>query len=167
MLYTEHGAPPKRLGLTHPSLAPYGVFVTRDAVPILISIQNDREWVVLAGKVLGQPALAKDARFATNSGRIANRTDTDGLVARYFASRDFEALARQLEGAQIAFARVNDVAAVLKHPHLRRIAVGSPGGPIPMPAPPARMMGEEEPSFGRLPALGEHTDAVRREFLGA
>src|SRR5438034_2403013 len=61
MLYTEYGAPPRRLGLTHPSLAPYGVFATRDGVPILISIQNDREWVVFAGKVLGQPELVKDA----------------------------------------------------------------------------------------------------------
>ena len=57
MLSTEYGAPPKRIGLSHPSLAPYGVFQTADDVPILISIQNDREWVVFCAKVLEQPEL--------------------------------------------------------------------------------------------------------------
>src|SRR5882724_6795793 len=65
MLSTEYGMPPKRIGLSHPSLAPYGVFQSADNVPILISIQNDREWVVLSTKVLGQPELARDPRFAT------------------------------------------------------------------------------------------------------
>src|SRR5258705_6770580 len=40
MLYTKYGAPPKRIGLSHSSLAPYGVFQSADDVPILISIQN-------------------------------------------------------------------------------------------------------------------------------
>ena len=80
MLYTEYGAPPKRVGLSHTALAPYGVFKTADNVPILISIQNDREWVVFCTKVLGQPELARDPRFATNSARVANRAETDALT---------------------------------------------------------------------------------------
>ena len=75
-------------------------------------------------------------------------------------------LSRVLEEAEIAFARVNDMEGILRHPHLRRMSVGSPGGPIALPAPPARWMGEDDPRFGPLPALGEHTQAVRREFLG-
>jgi len=170
MLYTEYGMPPRRMGLTHPALAPYGVFESADKVPILISIQNDREWVTLCAKVLGRPELGKDPRFATSSARTANRPKTDGLVARCFAGHAVEPLSRLLEAAEIAFARVNDVEGILHHPHLRRMRVGSPAGPIAMPAPPARWMGEAdatlEASFGPLPALGEHTEAVRREFLG-
>jgi itaconate CoA-transferase len=166
MLYTEYGAPPKRIGLSHPTVAPYGVFATRDAVPILISIQNDREWVSFATKVLRQPDLVTDPRFASNPGRTANRAETDGLVERCFGAQDFAALARQLETAQIAFARVNDVTDILTHPHLRRLKVASPEGPIDLPMPPAQIMGGE-PSFGPLPSLGEHTATVRREFLGA
>jgi len=167
MLYTEFGVPPRRMGLSHSSLAPYGVFQTADGLPILISIQNDREWAAFCAKVLGAPELAKDARFASNAARNDNRRETDGLVARCFAERTFAELAARLEAAEIAFARVNDIPAILRHPHLRRILVGSPAGPIPLPAPPARFMGEEPPGFGPLPALGEHTAAVRREFLGA
>ncbi len=110
MLYTEYGEPPKRLGLTHPTVGPYGVFETADGVPILISIQNDREWVAFCSQVLDRPELASDPRFATNLARVANRAETDAVVARSFLIRDVETLSRQLEAAQIAFARVNDVA---------------------------------------------------------
>jgi formyl-CoA transferase len=166
MLYTEYGMPPQRLGLTHPALAPYGVFETADAVPILISIQNDREWQVFCAKVLGRPELGRDPRFAGGPARLANRAETDGLVARCFGAQHVAQLSRVLEEAEIAFARVNDMEGILRHPHLRRMSIGSPGGPIKLPSPPARWMGEDDPSLGPLPALGEHTQAVRREFLG-
>jgi formyl-CoA transferase len=166
MLYTEYGAPPKRLGLTHPSVAPYGVFQSADDVPILISVQNDREWVTLCTKVLGRPEFATDPRFATSPARTANRAATDGMVAEHFARHGVDELAHQLEAAQIAFARVNDVHAILRHPHLRRLSVASPNGPVQIPAPAARVMGETAPEFGPLPALGEHTNNVRKEFLG-
>jgi formyl-CoA transferase len=166
MLYTEYGAPPKRLGLTHPSVAPYGVFQSADDVPILISVQNDREWVTLCTKVLGRPEFATDPRFATSPARTANRAATDGMVAEHFARHGVDELAHQLEAAQIAFARVNDVHAILRHPHLRRLSVASPNGPVQIPAPAARVLGETAPEFGPLPALGEHTNKVRKEFLG-
>jgi len=166
MLYTEYGAPPKRLGLTHPTVAPYGVFQSADGVPILISIQNDREWVVLCNKVLQRPELATDPRFATSPARAANRAETDGAVARCFASRPVEALSHELEAAEIAFARVNSVEDILRHPHLRRVAVTSPWGDFEVPASPSRLAGEAEPGYGPLPALGQHTDEVQREFLG-
>jgi formyl-CoA transferase len=166
MLYTEYGAPQKRLGLTHPTVAPYGVFRSADGAPILISVQNDREWVVLCTEVLKRPELATDPRFATSPARTANRTETDGAVTRYFATRDVEPLSLELDAAQIAFARVNDVQAVLRHPHLRRVTVASPWGDFAVPASPSQRVGEAEPDYGPLPALGEHTEQVRREFLG-
>ena len=166
LLFGEHGTPPRRMGLTHYSVAPYGVFHARDGSPVLISVQNDREWAIFCERVLERRDLIADPRFATNPGRIANRAETDGLIARSFAMQDVDALCARLDAAQIAFARVNEVRDVLGHPHLRRVTVGSPNGPIDLPAAPARHVGEGEPEFGPLPALGEHTEKVRREYLG-
>ena len=90
LLFGEHGEPPRRMGLTHFSVAPYGVFQTRDGSPILISVQNDREWTVFCNNVLGRPELAADPRFATNPARVANRPETDGLIGRYFARRTWK-----------------------------------------------------------------------------
>jgi len=162
LLHHEGGQPPKRLGLAHPSIAPYGVFKSKDDVPILISIQNDREWRVLAADVMGDKALAADPKFATLVDRVKHRAETDSKVAAAFATMDVTALSKKLEAADIAFARVNDVAGLAAHPHLRRIEVDTPHGPVSYPAPaPVR---DEARSYGRIPALGEHTERVRREF---
>jgi itaconate CoA-transferase len=164
LLHHEGGKSPKRLGLSHPSISPYGVFKTRDGVDILISIQNDREWRILASKVMGDEALANDPKFAKLVDRVTHRADTDGKVASSFATMDIEPLSKKLADADIAFARVNDVAGFIEHPHLRRISVDTPSGPVSYPAPaPIR---DTERSYGRIPALGEHSEKVRREFGG-
>ena len=161
------GAPPQRIGLSHTSLAPYGVFTTRDRVPILISIQNDREWRALSAKVLGRPELAEDKRFATSPARLANRPATDALVQDWFAANAAEAAIAKLDAAGIAFGRVNDWAGLKAHPHLRMMTVTSPSGPVEMPAPPAQWAGSLDVGApGTVPALGDHTAVIRREFLG-
>jgi formyl-CoA transferase len=74
-----------------PTIAPYGVFKSRDQADILISIQNDREWRVLAEKVLGDGALGTNPKFATNPKRVEHRAETDAIVARAFAQHDVAA----------------------------------------------------------------------------
>jgi itaconate CoA-transferase len=164
LLQHEGGMPPKRVGLAHTSIAPYGVFRTRDGVSILISIQNDREWRALADNVMGDAQLAADPDFATNVERVKRRADTDGRVAAVFGSLDAEPLIARLAAADIAFACVNEPADLAIHPHLRRITIGTPTGPVAYPAPAARHAGEPR-RYGRVPALGEHTDKVRAEFI--
>jgi formyl-CoA transferase len=166
LLQQEGGKPPRRVGLAHTSIAPYGVFKTRDGIDILISIQSDREWRALAEQVLGDPALAADADFATNVERVRRRAETDRRVAAVFGALDADALVEKLAAADIAFGTVNDPAGLAHHPHLRRIAVETPGGVTNYPAPPARRAGETR-RYGAVPALGEHTEKVRAEFLPA
>jgi itaconate CoA-transferase len=165
LLHEEGGKPFKRLGLAHATIAPYGVFKTRDGADILISIQNDREWRVLAEKVLGDGSLASDPRFATVTKRVEHRSDTDAKVAADFAKHDVATLMKKLEVADIAFARVNDTALLSKHPHLRRITVGAPSGPVSLPSPAPLRAGAER-NYGPIPALGEHTEKIRAEFGG-
>ena len=140
------------------------MFKTRDGADILIAIQNDREWRVLAEKVLGDAALGTDPKFATNPKRVENRAETDAKVAICFSRHEVATLMKQLESADIAFARVNDWELLSKHAHLRRITVGAPSGPVSMPAPAPLRAGQER-AYGPIPALGEHTAIIRREFL--
>ena len=156
LLQHEGGRTPQRVGLAHPSIAPYGVFKTRDGADVLISIQSDREWRVLATEVLGDASLADDLRFATNVERVKHRTATDGRVAAVFGATDVAALTDTLAAADIAFARVSDTAHLAVHPHLHRITIGTPSGPVAYPAPPHRRA-----DYGAVPALGEHTEKIR------
>jgi formyl-CoA transferase len=165
LLQEEAGKPPRRMGLAHTSIAPYGAFRSRDGIDILISIQSDREWRLLAAKVLGDGALAADPAFATNVERVRRRAETDGKVAAVFGALDAELLTRKLAEADIAFARVNGPADLARHPHLRRIAVGTPGGPVSYPAPPG-LHDATTRDYGPVPKLGAHTEAARAEFMG-
>jgi len=157
------GRAPQRLGLAHPSIAPYGVFETADGRPLLIAIQNEREWRAFCDAVLRQPELAADPRFASNNDRVANRHALDALIAAAWRRYTSAALVQLLQSAGIAFGAVNDVAALSAHPHLRRRTVATPRGEARLPAPPALFAGEE-PAPAAVPALGQHTPSVRREF---
>jgi itaconate CoA-transferase len=164
LIQYEGGAPPKRMGLAHTSIAPYGAFKTRDGADILISIQSDREWRVLAEKVLGDKALAADPAFATNVERVKRRAETDARVAAVFGATDEAALTQKLEAADIAFARVNATGDLAVHPQLSRIEVATPSGVVTYPAPPARSDGAER-RYGAVPSLGEHTAKIWAEFM--
>ena len=164
LLQEEAGVPPQRIGLAHTSISPYGAFRSRDGVDILISIQSDREWRILAEKVMGDAALAANPAFATNVERVKRRAETDGRVAAVFGALDAEALEQKLAAADIAFARVNSPAGLARHPHLRRITVGTPSGPVSYPAPAERHAAASR-HYGPVPALGEHTENVRAEFM--
>jgi len=152
LLNHEGGHTPKRIGLAHPSISPYGVFTAKDGTPILISIQSDREWRVLCGDFIGRPELGSDPRFATNVARVENRTETDGAVAEAFARLDASAAIKRLTEAGIALATVNDMAGLSSHPHLRRITVDSPNGKVSIPAPGAIFKSAPR-AYGPVPAL--------------
>ncbi|HEY6982985.1 CaiB/BaiF CoA-transferase family protein [Reyranella sp.] len=152
-----------RLGLTHPTIAPYGVYSTADKVPVLISIQNDREFTRLCEGVLDRPGLDRDPHFATNKARNARRDETNSIVQQSFGAQRFADLAARLDAAQIAWARVSSVADLSQHPQLRRIRFDTPNGEVSLPALAASYPGEPR-RLGDLPALGQHTEQVRREF---
>jgi itaconate CoA-transferase len=164
LIQYEGGAPPQRIGLAHTSIAPYGAFKTKDGADILISIQSDREWRVLAANVLGDTALAADPAFASNVARVARRGETDARVAAVFGATDEAALTQKLSEHDIAFARVNATADLAVHPHLRRIEIATPAGAVSYPAPPARTDGDER-RYGAVPSLGEHSEKIWAEFL--
>ena len=163
LLQFEGGTPPQRLGLAHTSIAPYGAFKSRDDTDILICVQNDREWRVLAKRVLDDQALAADPAFATNVERMKRRAETDARVAAKFATLDAGQIMQKLAAAEIAFAQINTPAELAHHPHLRRITVGTPHGPVSYSAP-AEIHASTSRRYGPVPALGEHTEKVRAEF---
>src|ERR1700750_1206653 len=121
LLNSEAGNPPKRMALAHPSIAPYGVFTSKDGKGILISIQSEREWKILCAKVLGQPNLPDDPRFANMVERVKNRALTDKTVGDSFGKLTRDELLKKLADADIAFAEVNTMDDLSTHPHLRRI----------------------------------------------
>jgi formyl-CoA transferase len=157
LLNSEAGHPPQRIGLAHPSIAPYGVFRSGDGKDILISIQSEREWKKLCTDVLRQPELPDDPRFSSMVARVRNRKLTDATVGDIFATLTRDALLKRLSDADIAFAEVNSMADLAVHPHLRRIEVNTPAGVVSYPAPAAIVV-DQPRHYGAVPGIGERVD---------
>lgn len=167
LYYAFEGAdPPPRTGASHATIYPYGPFPAGDGGTVMLGLQNEREWVVFCEKVLRQPALAADARFAGNARRSAERAALRAIIVETFAALSTAQVIERLDDAQIANARVNTMAEVWAHPQLKARGrwreVGSPAGPLPALLPPGSW--DEEPRMDPVPALGEHTDAVLAEL---
>ncbi len=156
------GAPP-RVGLNHPSIAPYGVYACRGGDEVVFSIQNEREWRRLVTEVLERPEMLEDPRFADNSARVANRPALDGIIDEVFGKLTREALTARLLAAAIAYGAVNTPADLSAHPQLRRVSVDTPSGRVELVAPPVQVR-DAEIALGAVPALDQHGAALREEF---
>jgi formyl-CoA transferase len=164
--YTRYGPhQPKRVGAQHATIAPYGPFTSKDGDPVVLAVQNEREWVALCEQLLGDAAVATDERFATNSARVTHREALNALLQQRFDTLSTTDAIALLDKAAVANGRVNSVAEFLDHPVLRErgrwLEVGSPGGVIEALRPPADL-GGVEPVMNPIPAPGEHTEQVLR-----
>lgn len=163
-LQTRYGnKPPGRVGVRHPTIAPYGAFSCADGKQVLLSIQNEREWRALCTQVLRQPHLADDARFASNVARVANRTALEEIISACLGKLPREETIGLLGTAGIACGRLSDMEDLVAHPQRRVTVVKTPSGPVEMLAPGAHVHDSSE-RFGPVPALGEHTGKIRAEF---
>lgn len=160
------GKVPERAGLNHPTIAPYGAYACADGKAVLFSIQNEREWGNFCTEVLGMPELAADPRFAGNSQRVASRADLDAAITAVFGAHPRDEMVARLEKGRIAYGRVSTMDDLVAHPQNRYVDVETPTGPVRYLAPGA-LFDRVVPDFGPVPALGAHSQALRREFGAA
>ena len=168
LYYAYDGAsPPPRSAASHASIYPYGPFAAGDGGTVMLGLQNEREWKVFCEVVLGDAALASDARFCTNALRSENRAQLKQLIVGMFARMTTSEVEARLDQAQIANARMNDMAGLWAHPQLKSRErwqdVGSPAGHIPALLPPGRN-NRYDYRMDPVPAVGEHTEAILREL---
>jgi len=165
LIYQRYrGTPPLRAGLTHPVVAPYGLYRAGDGGEVLISIQSNREWKAFCKKILGEPDLGTDARFAENEDRVANRAEMNAIINEAFSKHTRAALVALLNEHRIACANLNSVADLERHPQLRNQEVEVAGTALLLADLPVRI-DADRPSH--VPALDEHGAAIRREFAPA
>lgn len=160
------GRPFRRTGARHASIAPYGPYACADGT-VFIGVQSDREWAVLCREVLGRPDLVDDPRCARNTERVAHNDLITEVITSVLGSRPVVEVMAVLEGHGLACARMRTPQELYDHPQLaardRWREVGSPGGPVRALLPPVVIEGREA-AMGDVPTLGQHSEALRREF---
>jgi len=159
---------PQRVGLKHPTIAPYGAFETAEGQLTLISIQNEREWRRLCTAVLLAPELAQDPRFDSNTNRVTNRAALEAEMGRVIGALRRNTFQERLAAASIAFGNVSTLVDLSAHKALRRRAVQtSTGETVHLPAHPVRwteLPATTERPGGPIPAIGQQSAAIRAEF---
>ena len=167
MYYALGGSAPARTGTSHATIAPYGLFTTGDGNTVMLSIQNEREWVRFCAEVLEQPALAHEPSFATNSQRVIHRAELQTIIEAVFRRFTVDEVMTRLETAQIANAQSRTLQQFLDHPQLqarqRWQTVESPVGSLPALLPPVTMA-EVTPVCNPIPDVGQHTQAILAEL---
>lgn len=122
------GRTPQRTGNAHPNIYPYDSLAT-GTEPIFLAVGNDRQFAILCDH-LGQPALARDERYATAGARSVHREALKTELEALLTTHDGPALADRLVAAGVPCAAVLSVPAALSHPHTvhRGMVVEMDGG---------------------------------------
>lgn len=161
------GTPPPRTGASHATICPYGPFRTAGGKSVFLGIQNEREWDSFCNRVLHDPAIAADPRFADNASRLRNREEMVRIIEQVFERLDVGEVVARLDAASIANARLNTAQEFWDHPQLkardRWREIDSPAGPLRTLRPPATLHGVEA-RMDPVPAVGEHTQAILAEL---
>lgn len=161
------GTPPPRSGAYHATIVPYGPFRAGDGKTVFLSIQNEREFARFCEQVLGNAALAKDARFSSSPARVQNREAMHAQIERAFGALTAGQVEERLEAAGIANARLNTLEEFWDHPQLaardRWREIGTEAGAVRAPKPPFNLS-EFEPRMADVPALGAHSRAILAEL---
>jgi formyl-CoA transferase/CoA:oxalate CoA-transferase len=157
------GRVPQKLGSGHASVVPYGALATNDG-HLVVAIFAEKFWSGFC-RAVERPEWERDARFATNRDRVANRGALMALIEAVFKERGTEEWLTRLNAAGVPVAPIQTVDRVLADPqvrHRRMIAdVEHPvHGTLRTLGTPIKVDGQLDLEIAPPARLGEHTDAV-------
>lgn len=163
--YQATGVLPKPLGNASPFFAPYEVFRTKDGFITLVGTGGKGHWESLC-RVLGLTGLLDDPRFASNSDRVARRTELHQIIEEVLVMETSEHWIGRLREAGLPCDPLQNLDAVLEDPQVRsRAMIGTyhhpQAGNVVFPTSPLAGDAGRRPS-SPPPLLGQHT----REVLG-
>jgi crotonobetainyl-CoA:carnitine CoA-transferase CaiB-like acyl-CoA transferase len=154
-------------GTMKPGGVPGGVFRIEDGWMSMVAI-NDRDWRSLC-TAMEMPALADDARFATQAARLANDAALYAIVRPALAAKPWAVWSKRLTEARLMHERLNSYAEFLDQPHVRETGLiqwltqAGLGQPVPVPALPGMLAQTDGTPRGTAPVTGQHTAAVLAE----
>jgi crotonobetainyl-CoA:carnitine CoA-transferase CaiB-like acyl-CoA transferase len=158
------GRDPRRLGSAHPRNAPYQAFKARDG-HFVVAAGND-DLFRRACEGIGCPQLADDPRFASTALRARHQKALEELLEREFARFSAEECLAIMRRQGVPCAAINSYSQALADPqveHYRWVQpIVLPGG-----APTRTFvspLGIGQAVRRPPPALGEHSDEIRKEF---
>jgi glutaryl-CoA transferase len=167
--YLVTGKDSRRFGNGHPNIVPYTTYPTADGM-IAVAVGNDGQFARFA-ETAGHGEWARDARYATNPARVANRETLDAAIAQALKDGKSASWIEKLRAVGVPCGPINSVGEALNDPHtLAREMVRSVRHPtvgeVKMLGIPFRLNGTPAAIRRAPPLLGQHTEEVLSEELG-
>ena len=156
--YLATGAVPMRVGNRHPLSAPFGAYRTMDGHAV-IAVLNEKLFADFAATI-GQPELASDPRYRSDSLRSDNEPSLRVYVERWTGARPTGEVVRVLAAAGIPVAPISTVAQAIDSELARERGLFRQGSTVPLPEQPAHFSGSRRGRPVRAPRLGEHTHDI-------
>lgn len=167
--YEVTGQSPQPIGTRHPSIAPFQAFATADR-PIVVAAGNESLWRKVC-EVIGRPEFLSDPLLKDNAVRAANAEHLEKVLTAAFRARPAEFWLARLEEAGVPSAPIRSIADVVGDDELaargmlHRMYAGEEGSGFLTAGSPIRLDGVSPSLSTRAPELGEHTQAVLRDWL--
>jgi len=166
-MYLMSGIVPERLGNGHFVHVPYNTYRTQTNHIIIACIGDAFYKQIL--EVFDRPEL-RDERYLRQPARLADKDLIDRVIEEELLTGTAEYWLGKLRAARIPCAPVNDFAQALDDAQVKarnmviEVKLQS-GDVVKMPGNPIKFSDAPEEPYSAPPLLGEHTDAVLRDFL--
>ncbi|HEY4265744.1 MAG TPA: CaiB/BaiF CoA-transferase family protein [Micropepsaceae bacterium] len=161
--YWHRGEEPKRYGLRHQYITPYGHYLASDGRYFGLAVASPADWEIFCNAVIERPDLLADARFKDTPARRANREELDEILIGIFMTRPSAEWLARLDRVRLPHGTVNGVGDVLAHPQMKAREmiqeIDSPVGRIPVLASPLRLSDSPQ-RLDPMPALGGDTASI-------
>lgn len=166
--YFCSGQIPQRTGEYHPNLVPYQPFPTSDG-QVIIAVGNNSQFKRLC-EALGNPELASDPLFLTNSDRVTNREDLISRISEATLRRSSRDWMDLLASVDVPCGPIQNIAEVFEDPQVlarnMKVELEHPElGRIPGVANPIKFSRTQQIYGKAPPLLGEDTDKVLSKVL--
>ncbi|KAH8114579.1 CAIB/BAIF family enzyme [Phellopilus nigrolimitatus] len=166
--YLIAGKEASRHGTAHPTIVPYEVFECKDGF-LMIGAGNNKQFGLLAEKILGNPEIANDTRFNTNASRVANREIIKKIITEVLMTQDREYWLRKFKGLGIPFGPINNIQQTFEHPQAVArgvvVEIEHPrSGKIKLVGPAVSYNGKKMPVTRPPPWLSQHTSEILTEL---
>lgn len=165
--FSATGKAPSPEGNGHPLLCPFGLFKAKDGY-VSLGIPRDEFWQVFV-RLIGQPDLATDPRYALAQHRLERRHEVDALVTEWTSARTKAEITATL-GGKVPFGPVFDAKDIFDDAHFQQramlVEVEQPGTnrKLTIANTPVRMVDTPGGVRRRAPLTGEHSDHILSEF---
>ncbi|WP_161139383.1 CaiB/BaiF CoA transferase family protein [Propylenella binzhouense] len=168
--YLVFGREMSRMGNRDRYVAPANTFETKDGHWVHIIGGSDAHFPRLA-RMIGQPELLQDPRFARLEARLQNVDAVEGVVAQWAKAHTVDEVMAAVSKAELPSAKVRTVGEALRDPYARDaghiVDIEHPvAGVVPSPAPAQRLSRTPTAVHRPAPPLGHDTDEVLMTWLG-